>query len=186
MDYKFKLLISFFIACVILIIISFSKNDYYAGIPAFAAALVALQFIFNSYENRLAYIIDTSLSERRFGSYNTDVKIINNGGKELYLDSGGIITDNDIYINFDENPDPQNSAWSMRNPVFPISINPGQSKEISLSNSDIRKLLEIKGWQFQDQFVYKGIFIDQSGNRLPEKAFKKQLSEEYFRPKKRD
>lgn len=128
------------------------------------------------------------------------IKLANTGGKTIYLKSGGIITDDGIFIDFDEDPEDYNDADSdipfnflgypnvkirpLYNPdnyYFPASVNPGDAKSITIDNYDLLKLLFKNGYSEKPYISFKGIFFDQFNQEYSSKdSFSSKATGEFF------
>ena len=169
------------------------------GISIFSAVFLTIQFIFYCYDNRIDWITKTNVYRSDSSKKNrTSIKIINTGGKTLHLNSGGIITDDGIFIDFDEDPEtydddnPTNPLDSMfgahigkirpmPNYIFPASISSGDAKSCSIDNMDLLMLLMKHKWADRSKMSMKAVFYNQLDEELSSEEFHEyELSNDFF------
>lgn len=168
------------------------------GTSIFSAVFLTIQFIFYCYDNRIDWITKTNVYRSDSSKKNrTSIKIINTGGKTLHLKSGGIITEDGVFIDFDEDPEtydddatnPADSIFGIHigkirptpNYFFPASISPGDAKTCSIDNMEILKLLKKHKWAGKNKLSMKAVFYNQFDEELSSEEFcEHELSNDFF------
>lgn len=197
--YQFRIIIALLISSISYLTVSYIKSDFFVGLSIFSAVFLTIQFIFYCYDNRIDCITKTNVYRSDSSKKNrTSIKIINTGGKTLHLKSGGIITEDGFFIDFDEDPetyDDDNSTNSsdsifgthigkirpMPNYFFPVSISPGDAKSCSIDNMDILKLLLKHKWAERGDLSMKAVFYNQFDEELSSEEFHEyEISNDFF------
>ncbi|MFA4850531.1 MAG: hypothetical protein WC626_12460 [Methanoregula sp.] len=190
MKYLNEFIFSFFFSIILSITVIYFTNNIVAGIGIFTALLVSSQFLLNRYENRIDVQIDAKI-KKQDTNFQLSISIINKGGKTIYLKSGGIITNDSLIFDFDdkkreskkitqtndvvEKKPKQKEPWAINipelipidfsttfvMPLFPFTLNPGQSMTISRDFADILEFLKEKDRQGSNLLEFKGFFRDQ-------------------------
>lgn len=156
-----------------------------AGMSAFLIFFTIIQFSISNYDNRVDTKVETILSELKYGSLETGVKITNTGGKTIYLNVAGIITDDGVFIDFEDDPDKNDPMYMhVNNPKLPAILNPGDAKSLWMDNTTILRLLCMKKYSIKNEFKFKGVFIDKMKNEYYEPKFNSHKSEDFFKIKK--
>jgi hypothetical protein len=177
MKYYYELFLSIITSLVFSIIAYYFTNNIVVIAAVFTASLVTIQFLLNRYENRMDVIVEMGIEmyDDKNGFF---ISIKNNGGKTLYLNSGGIITKEGIIVDFDDKVEYDGEVVEKQKIGFlslplvfpkmpklpqliPNYLNPGQSKKIRITMLEFLSLLRKNNWQFATEIEIKGFFKDQ-------------------------
>lgn len=180
MKYSLEIFLSIILSLILAMVANFFTCNIVLSASIFTASLVTIQFLINRYENRLDVIVKMQIIKDNNNEFLVSIK--NNGGKTLYLESGGIKTKEGVIVDFDEQvkQDRESPFYICPRPMLPYTLNPGQSKNVYRSISDVLRLLKQYNFNFSTDLEIKGFFKDQLDRTYEAPQFEKYNIEKLF------
>ena len=188
--YEREIFVSIIISGILFAIVTIFTGSIIAGISIFTAVLVTINFILSRYETRNEATVELKITVKDKIPY-LSLLIVNTGGKTIYLDKSGIVTNDGVVIDFDEEPKPElitkpepkkpktafpflstsleSQNYNLKTPKFKAPtfslVNPGDAKSERKEVTEVIELFIEKKVALTEDFELKGFFTDQLNHR---------------------